>query len=246
MVSKWDIKKYIKNNVDKFPYIYKEEEDALYDKHGNYLSSLDRFLEIYRKYSGESFESIYYDHASLENVLRCTECGTVIFTTEDEHYDPHLKCPTCTDYHTYFEYWTKEDIATDEEKLDTINFFKEIMNYKEEQNKRIESRNGKYDWQIAIKEIYGKKRYLRLVLECDNITQSYFKGLRLAVNIGKKDDSGIGYICTKHCIIPLSWSQFYIQFIYTHLGKCHPSIRSKWYIGKPMKFTDDKHNHIEE
>ena len=107
MVTKYGMKKYIKENADKFPYVYKEDEDAIYDKDGNYLSSLDTFLEVYRKHSGESFECIYDEHATLTQVLRCTECGTVIFTTEDERYDPHLKCPTCTDYQTFFEYWTK-------------------------------------------------------------------------------------------------------------------------------------------
>ena len=103
MVSKWDMKNYIKKNPDKFPYTYKEEEDALYDKETNeYLSSLDTFLDLYRKESGESFESIYYNNVGLYNVLRCTECGTVIFTYEDENYDPYLKCPTCTDYNTHF------------------------------------------------------------------------------------------------------------------------------------------------
>ena len=244
MVSKWDMKKYIKENADSFPYIHKEEEDAIYDKDGSYLSSLDTFLDIYRKHSGESFESIYYEHVSLQDVLRCTECGTVIFTTEDEWYDPHLKCPTCTGYKTHFEYWTKEEIEVDEEKQNTIKLFKEMMDYEEERSKRIKSRNGKYDWQIAIKKIYGKKRFLGLALECDDITKSYFKGLRLVVDIGKKDNDGIGYICNKHIRIPLSWSQFYIQFIYPHLGKCHPSLRSKWYIGKPMELAND--NHIKE
>jgi uncharacterized Zn finger protein (UPF0148 family) len=217
MISKWDMKKYIKENTDKFPYIYKEEEDAIYNKNGDYLSSLDTFLEIYRKHSGESFESIYYEHAFLQDVLKCTECGTVIFTWDDERYDPHLKCPTCTDYKTYFEYWTKEDIESDEEKQNTIKFFKEIMDYKAEQDKRIKDRNGKYDWQIAVKKFYGKKRFLGLALECDNITKSYLKGLRLKIDIGKKEnDDDFGYIINKFFTIPLSWSQFYIQFIYKY------------------------------
>ena len=215
MVSKYDMKKYIKNNVDTFPYIYKEEEDAIYDKDGSYLSSLDVFLEVYRKHSGESFENIYYERVSLQNVLRCTECGTVIFATEDEmYYDP------------------------DVEKQNTIKFYKEMNDYKIEENKRIKKRNGKYDWQIAIKKFYGKKRFLGLALECDNITKSYFKGLRLIIDIGRKNNDDISYIRNKRFRIPLSWSQFYIQFIYPHLGKCHPSLRSKWYIGKPRELTD--------
>ena len=217
MISKWDMKEYIKKRADELPYIYKEEEDAFYDKDGNYLSSLDTFLEVYRKHSGESFESVYYEHAFLQNVLRCTECGTVIFTTEDEWYDPRLKCPTCTDYHTHFKYWTKEDIESDEEKQNTIKYFKEMMDYKVEQEKRIKKRNGKCDWQIAVKKFRGKKRFLELALECDDITKSYFKGLRLNVHIGEKESvDDIGYVVKKFFKIPLSWSQFYIQFIYKH------------------------------
>jgi uncharacterized Zn finger protein (UPF0148 family) len=235
MISKYDMKKYIEaqQKEGNFPYIYKEDEEIFYDNNGNYIASLDELLKIYRKNSGESFESIYYEHAFLENVLRCTECGTVIFTTEDERYDPRLKCPTCTDYHTYFEFWTKEDIESDEKKQSVIKHFKEMNDYTAEQNKRIKDRGGKYDWQIANKEFRGKKLFLGFYLECENITKSYFKGLRLNIHIGKKD--GMGYVIKKYIRIPLSWSQFYIQFIYPHLGKCHPSLRSKWYIGKPME-----------
>ena len=215
MVSKYDLKEYIKKNADKIPYMYNEEDDAIYYKDGNYISSLDTFLDVYRKHSGESFESIYYEHAFLQNVLRCTECGTVIFTTEDEYYDPRLKCPTCTDYQTHFEYWTKEDIESDEKKQNTIKFFKEMTERKKEQDKRIKKRNEKYDWQIAIKKFYGKKRYLELALECNDITKSYFRGLRLNIRIGKKEDS-VGYVIKKHFRIPLSWSQFYIKYIYKY------------------------------
>lgn len=220
MISKYDMKKYIKENPDKFPFIYKEEEDAIYNKEGNYLSSLDTFLEIYRKKSGESFESIYYEHAFLQDVLRCTECGTVIFTWDDERYDPHLKCPICTDYKTHFEYWTKEDIESDKSKQDTIKLLKEEMEYKAERNRRIKRRNGKQDWEIAIKKFYGKKVFFKIVLECDNITESYFKGLRLKIEIGKKDDNNdITYSVNKFITIPLSWSAFYIQFIYKHIRR---------------------------
>jgi len=244
MVSKWDMKKYMKENAEKLDWVYNDEDDAIYNKDGICLCSLDEFLETYRKKSGESFESIYYEHVSLKDVLRCTECGTVIFTTEDEWYDPYLKCPTCTDYKPHFKYWTKEDIDSDEEKQKTILFFKEEMVRQRERNERMKKRNGKYDWQIAIKNFYGKKRFLGLELECDDITKSYFKGLRLEIRIGKKGDiNDISYSVSKYFRIPLSWSQFYIQFIYPHLGKCHPSLRSKWYIGKPRELAD---NHTKE
>lgn len=217
MVSKYDMKNYIKKNSDKFPFIYKEEENAIYNKEGNYLCSLDEYLEIYRKHSGESFECIYYEHAFLQTVLKCTECETVIFTYDDERYDPHLKCPICTDYKTHFEYWTKEDIESDESKQDTIKYLKEEMEYKAERDRRVKRRNGKCDWEIAVKKFYGKKRFLGLILECDNITESYFKGLRLKIETGIKD--GSSYIINKFYKIPLSWSQFYIQFIYQRSRK---------------------------
>lgn len=219
MISKWDMKKYIKENSDKFPYVYNEEEDAIYTKDGKYLSSLDTFLDIYRKKSGESFESIYYEHAFLQDVLRCTECGTVIFTWDDERYDPHLKCPTCTDYKTHFEYWTKEDIESDKSKQDTIKLLKEEMEYKAERDKRIKRRNGKMDWEIAVKKFYGKKIFLKFVIECDNITESYLKGLRLSIDIGRKEHDDNCYSIYKFIRIPLSWSAFYIQFIYKHIRR---------------------------
>lgn len=40
----------------------------------------------------------------------------------------------------------------------------------------------------------------------------------------------------KHTLtIPLSLHTFYISYIYPHLGKCHPDLRSKFYIGKPIE-----------
>ena len=107
MVSKYDIKQWIKKRqkTGEFDYIYNDENESIYDENGNLLYTLDDFLKEYRKKYGQSFESIYYEHVSLQNVLKCTECGTVIFTTEDESYDDNFRCPTCTDYRTYFEYW---------------------------------------------------------------------------------------------------------------------------------------------
>ena len=234
MVSKWDMKRYIEKNPEKFPYLYKEDEDALYDKETDeYVMPLDRFLDLYRKETGESFESVYYDHISLNDFIRCTECGTVIFAYEDESFDPHLKCPTCTGYKTHFEYWTKDDIASDPQKQLEISRLEEMTKMQIEQNERMKRRNGKYDWQIGSKKFRFKRYSVSFELECDNITDSYLKGLRLCVNIWKKEK--LDDICSywlKSFTIPFSWHQFYIQFIYRHLVKCHPSMRSKWYIGK--------------
>ena len=211
MVSKYDIKQWIKKRqkTGEFDYIYNDENESIYDENGNLLYTLDDFLKEYRKKYGQSFESIYYEHVSLQNVLRCTECGTVIFTTEDESYDDNLRCPTCTDYHTCFEYWTKEEIEADKSKQESIKAFEEMTAYQKEKSERIKKRNGKYDWEIANKKFYGKKIFLEFSLECDNIVESYFKGLRLLVYIGKKDDNGIGYTVRKCFKIPLSWLHLY-------------------------------------
>lgn len=221
MISKWDMKNYIKKNLDKFPYTYKEEDDALYDKETNeYLTSLDTFLDLYRKKSGESFESVFYDHIGLFDVLRCTECGTVIFTYEDESYDPYLKCPTCVGYDTHFEYWTKKDIDIDKEKQLRIKHLEEETERQIEANERQKRRNGKYDWQIGKKKIRLKRYSIDFELECNDVTKSYFKGLRLDVKIWKKENvEGLCSTLYKYFTIPLSWSYFYLLFIYPHLEK---------------------------
>ena len=214
------MKKYIKENPNKFPYIYIEEEDAIYDKEdGSYVAPLDKFLEIYRKQSGESFNCIYYEHVSDYCVLQCTECGTVIFTYEDYRYEPNLKCPTCTDYETDFDFWTKEQIESDEGKQEVLKFYKKWDEYQKEQDKRIKRRNGKQDWQISRISFKTKKWHLKLTLECDDITESYFKGLRLKVDFFSKDDppNNTGMYLKKFFTIPLSWSQLRFQlFIYKH------------------------------
>lgn len=41
-----------------------------------------------------------------------------------------------------------------------------------------------------------------------------------------------GSIWQKKICIPLNWYAFYLHFIYSHTGKCHKDLRSKFYIGK--------------
>ena len=111
-----------------------------------------------------------------------------------------------------------------------------LLHLQNEQDERRKKRNGKYDWQIGSKKIHFKLYSVEFCLECNDITKSYFKGLRLDINIWKRENrGGISSTLHKHFTIPLSWSQFYIQFIYRHLGKCHPDLRSKWYIGKSIE-----------
>lgn len=214
MTSKWDMKQYIKKNPDKFPYLYKEDEDTLYGKDDNkYICSLDTFLEVFRKKAGESFECIYDEHVSLFSVIRCTECGTVIFTHCDEDYEPRLRCPTCTDYKTSFTYWTKEDIESDEDKKAEVELYESMGKAQDEAYERRKRRNGKYDWEIGSFKIKFKLLTIKFNLECDDITKSYLKGLRLNINIWKKE--AVDELCStlyKRFTIPLSWSQLKLRF----------------------------------
>lgn len=237
MISIYDMRNYIEKQNENLRFYLDSNSDYLYSKDlGEKVCTLKEFTESYRKLSGESFESIFYEHVGLFNVLKCTECGTVIFTYEDESYDPSLKCPVCTDYKTHFEYWTIEDIQNDVCKQGKLKWFDEATKQQIEKDDRIKRRKGKYDWQIIEKRFYGKMYCLSFELECNDITKSYFKGLRLKLSCGKKDNAdSLGYKMKLPLRIPLCWSKFYIQFIYKHLGKCHPDLRSKWFIGKARK-----------
>lgn len=239
MITKHDIIEFMKKQGDDFSYIYVEGNDSIYSKNGEWISSLDEFLNAYRKNIGQSFECIYSDDLSLCTILRCTECGTVIKSYDDERYDFHLCCPTCTDYKTYFEFWTKEEIESDENKQKEIDWLMDLSKRKKELDERIKRRNGKYDWQIISKTFYGKKIYIGIFLDCNDITESYFKGLKLKLHFAKKIKGENGYSRTKCINIPLCWSEFYYRFIYKHLGKCHPDFRSKWYIGKPYELREE-------
>lgn len=242
MVNDYQIKTAI-NSIPELDFFYKKEDNSIRNRADNsFICSFETYSKNYRKLTGQSFDCIYYCGGTLEEVLQCTECGTVIFSTEDyERYDPHLRCPTCTGYETYFEFWTKEDIEKDHEKQKTIELFKWLKNEEKETRELQKKRKGLTHWEIGKRTFCGKKRYIEVILECNDIRKSYLKGLRLHIRIGRKDrPDDLGYTIYHTIRIPLSWSQFYIQFIYTHLGKCSPDLRSKFYIGKPIEKLDDK------
>lgn len=246
MISKYDFKKHVIRLIEegKLNFVYNESDDSLYDKDGQFVCLLDEYLDLYRRKTGQHFTSIYTDPCSLLDIIKCNECGTVIFSSDNyEEYDQNLCCPTCVGYKTHFKFWTKEEIENDEEKQKTIEFYEQWTREKNERYER-EQRRGKLDWEITKNKIKTKSYMIEFILECDNITKSYFKDLRFVIQIWKKDnEDSWGYHFKKKILIPLSWSQFYIHYIYIHLGKCHPSVRSKWYIGKAKELTDDVHNH---
>ena len=67
------------------------------------------------------FECIYNEHVSLDVVYKCNECGTIIFTGDDERYDINLACPVCANYN-HSNYWTQEMIESDPDKKRYVEF----------------------------------------------------------------------------------------------------------------------------
>lgn len=210
MISKYDVKKFLSSKKDDDSFPFYEKDGFIYDKEDDKsICDLDFYLSFLRKKLHCSFETVYYNHGSLTEILRCTECGAIIFTGDDERYDPNLCCPVCSDYN-HNDYWTKEDIENDPKKQDQIKFYEEWTKSEIEAAKRREARGGLYDWQIFKKDYYGKKRSLHIELK-------KLYGYTLEIKIGEKD--GYGYIVKKSFEIPLSPKAFYIKFIYPVIRK---------------------------
>lgn len=205
MINKYDLIRYSKN-ADNCWFRVENEKDVISKETGEIVCGIDELTQVCREKMHCDFECVYSEHASLQVIYRCKQCGTVIFASDDEHYDPNLRCPNCGEYKTWFEYWTAEEIAEDEEKQKAIEFYEHAQKELIEQNKRYLARGRKYDWEIGEYTIRGKKRGVKFKLECDNLFETKLKGLRLKISWLKRDDDGVGFIYTKHWRIPLSFS----------------------------------------
>lgn len=222
MISKIEFINYV---VNKLSYIYNEDKNTLTDSKGNEVD-VDKFLDTYKKKTGQSFEYIYNEHVSCFSILRCTECGTYIFEHYDEDYEQNLKCPVCTDYKIGFKYYTVKDIQEDVNKKKEIDIYMDIARMTKEADERYKKR-GLYDWERSHKKIIFKSKNRKI--EGQILGHDIFD-LNFEINIWiKKKDI---YTWKRKISIPLSWKSFYMQFIYRHLGKCHKDLRSKFYIGK--------------
>ena len=234
MISDYDIirtcRRYEKEGRTDFGKLSEDEKDIIDCETGRKLCSVSEFAQAMRKKMHCDFESVYYEHPSLFHVIRCTECGTVIFTREDEDYDPNLCCPTCGKYETHFEYWTKEEIEADEKKQNTIKVYDEMTQYQKESYERRQ-RRGLCDWEICKKTIrIGNKNKYECTLECSNLFSKErkglmrLKGLNLHIIKWEKDNSG-SYVGKKFTRIPLSPYSVYIQWIYPYSKNAHPSLK---------------------
>lgn len=70
---------------------------------------------------------------------------------------------------------------------------------------------------------------------CIDYQKYYGKCYRLEIRFWKRTEDAVMLRLTRCLNIPLSFYSFYISYIYPHLGKCHPDLRSKYYIGKARK-----------
>jgi phage FluMu protein Com len=237
MLIKSDVVDYLKKNASTLNIIV--DESDIYNEFGEHLCSIDEYIDTLKLHLGCSFTSVYYSHATLENILRCNKCGTVIFTTEDEYYDPNLKCPTCTDYRPHFTYYSKKEIESNKDIQDTITAYEYMAKFEEEAYK-YEKIHGHPYYEIFNKKIHTKKHMYRFELKCDDMRKSIFKGLHLSISVFRKCNSDeYCYHYTNNIIIPLSFGRIYLHWIYPHLGKCHKDFRSKYYIGKAREELED-------
>lgn len=77
-----------------------EDKKSILDiQTGEAICSVDTYVAYLRRKLHCDFECIFYDRVDLTTIYRCNECGTVIFTGDDERYDPNLRCPVCAGYH---------------------------------------------------------------------------------------------------------------------------------------------------
>lgn len=225
MISEYDLRQILEQHKD-IMYIV---GDTVYDATDNAeLGSVEHLLNFTRRKLHCDFTSIYYCHGTLENVLRCNECGAIIFTTDDINgYDPNLCCPVCGGYH-YDNYWSKEEIDADPEKQKAIEMYEQLTREAKERYIR-EKKRGLLDNELYKKEYKGKKKYLKVTLERMSRYGQPLKGLNLFIQQGHIDtdyDDYRSYVINKFTRIPLSPYAIYIYWIYPKTKK-HKNFKLK-------------------
>lgn len=244
MISTYDVirafRKYEKEGRKLSLKLSEDEKNLLDYETGEVVTTVEAFTVEMRRKKHCDFETIYYEHVSLDEVHRCRECGTVIFGGDDEYrYDPGCKCPTCCNDPSVCrnEYWTKEQIESDPEKKKTIDGLIAMQKEMTEAAKRREARGGLYDWERWKKKFYTKNRVFELVLinhGCGYASKNK-QNIYLEIHTWKKSDGIINH----HWQIPLSWYNIYVRWIYPYKKECHPDVRKYHFWQKKPSFEGD-------
>lgn len=188
-------------------------ENVLFNNSEELLTKLRRKLHC-------DFECIYHDHASLDTIYKCNECGTVIFTGDDERYDPNLMCPNCSDYKHNDEYWTAEMIEADPSKRYALNVYLNLTKAQKKADELFIKRGNLYDWEFCHPKIISiKNGYIKLVFNCDSHKKSWIKGLRVDIQKWETSDDGIGNILKSSITIPLSITYLIFKIQFRRLSK---------------------------
>lgn len=197
-----------------------EEETELFDSETNkFVCTIETYIKYLREELHCDFEVVYYEHATLDEVLRCKQCGTVIFTGDDERYDPNLCCPGCGEYKTSLVYWTGEEIEQDEAKRKTIEMYEEFSRQQKIEYERRKRRGGLYDWQLIDKTKFFKKWAVHIELEDfghpwdgeKNYKPWWKRMIQFRFSFAKKNDD-ISYSTKWKIEIPLSPYSWYIKY----------------------------------
>ena len=229
MISKYDVIRTFKRAKEQgkdLTFVISDDLKTLTCKDGSMTCTIEEMAQFMREKEHCDFEVVYSEHVSLATVYRCRECGTVIFGGDDEErYDPLLCCPTCGGYETHLAHWTREEIALDPKKQESIALYEQLQYEQEEAAKRYVTRGGLYDWQLFKKDFNGKNRSVHIELQHFKVNKWYKANTCLKIDAGKRSDDDVAYVMDKHYSIPLSPYAFYIQCIYPYTKKCHPDFR---------------------
>jgi uncharacterized Zn finger protein (UPF0148 family) len=156
-----------------------------------------------------NFECIYDEHVSCYSILKCTECGTVVFYHYDEDFEPDFECPICTNYKTHYKYWTKQEIEEDKKKQEVIKFYEKCDEISKEMDERYLERGNLDDWEKS----HTKKLFKvgKLIITAQLQGQYDDKhDLSISLYIGKSETCG--YIVKKELKIPLTFRTAYELF----------------------------------
>jgi len=226
MISQWGLENFLKKKREdaSYPAFLSDDGNVVF-RNSNITIPIKDFLIEIRKKEHCNFEEIWGCHATLQSTLRCCECGTVIFASDDcNYYDDKLACPTCGGYHTDFEYWTKEEIESDPKKKETIEWMIQDTKEQEEEYERMKKRGGLYDHQRWVKKFKNKKRMIIISHICYGWGKKGVKKQRyLEISRWINDEDHMGYIHggkgTWTIKIPMNFYAMYILWIIPHTKK---------------------------